>query len=194
MSTVTAAAAALGFAVFVLYDFSVLRGKKGLLPRYGFAAGCVLWLFTAGLSAYACKGAMRTGPLGFLWAALACLFGALLVWALFFSLPKRTYTDPSAPRRVYDRKLYALCRHPGYLAFAGMCLFLRLWFGPGSGLGLGLLCLFNFAYILLQDRLIFPRIFTDYAAYRRTTPFLLPSAASLLRCVRQCRNRKDSEP
>ena len=193
MKTVIAASAALGFAAFAAYDFCALKGRRGFAARYGFAAGCALWLLTVGLSAYLCRNTVRTGVWGAVCAALAVLSGALLLWALFFSLPQGTYSDPSARRTVYDKKLYALCRHPGFPAFALLCFFLRLWLGPESGLGLGLLCVFNFAYIVLQDRIIFPRIFTDYARYRRSTPFLIPNAESFARCVRQCRDRKDNK-
>ena len=37
--------------------------------------------------------------------------------------------------------------------------------------------------MLWQDRVIFPVSIEHYAAYRRSTPFLLPTAASLRRCL-----------
>lgn len=192
MNAVIGAAAAAGFILFAGYDLAALRKKTGPFSRCGFAAGCVLWLIAAGLTAYACRDAVLPGLRGAFAAAGACLSAGLLVWALFFSLPKGTYSDPSARRRAYNEKLYALCRHPGLLFFGGMCVFLRLLLGRGSAFGLGLLFAFDLAYVVLQDRIVFPRVFVDYAAYCRYTPFLIPSAESFRRCVRQCINRKDS--
>lgn len=187
MNAVIGAAAAAGFAFFVVYDFAALRERQGFFSRCGFAVGCILWLFAAGLTVWSCRETMLPGLCGVLAAAGACLFAGLLVWALFFSLPKGTYSEPSARRRVYDQKLYALCRHPGLLFFGGLCVFLRLFLGRGSTFGLGTLFLFDFAYVILQDRVIFPCIFVDYAAYCRRTPFLFPNAESFGRCI----NRKD---
>jgi hypothetical protein len=42
----------------------------------------------------------------------------------------------------------------------------------------------NLALVALEDRLLFPRLFgDDYAKYSSTVPFLLPSRASIRRCL-----------
>ena len=44
-------------------------------------------------------------------------------------------------------------------------------------------------YVIFQDFWTFPRTFTGYDAYKDSTPFLLPSAASIRRAVRTRRRR-----
>ena len=42
--------------------------------------------------------------------------------------------------------------------------------------------LLNILYVLFQDLYIFPRTFSNYAEYKKSTPFLIPSRGSILRC------------
>ena len=120
------------------------------------------------------------GPLQlvFLALALACL--ACLVKALFFSLPKDTYAQPGAPRTVCRNGLYALSRHPGVLFYVLMYLFVLAAF-PQAWVAacVAVLIAGDLAYMLLQDRWSFPRIFTDYEDYRRSTPLIVPTPRSL---------------
>ncbi len=41
----------------------------------------------------------------------------------------------------------------------------------------------NVVYAFVQDRYIFPALFDDYEGYRNKTPFLIPSPASIKRCI-----------
>ena len=60
-----------------------------------------------------------------------------------------------------------------WLALGGAALFwLAFWYS-----------LFNVGYVLVQDYYTFPRIFTDYAQYKRQVPFLLPNVKSLKNCI-----------
>ncbi|MBQ2924056.1 MAG: hypothetical protein IJE57_00655, partial [Anaerotignum sp.] len=55
-----------------------------------------------------------TGKTVFL-LVLAVLFFVLLIYTLFFALPfEETYVAQDA-HKTYDKKMYALCRHPGVL-------------------------------------------------------------------------------
>ena len=68
-------------------------------------------------------------------------------------------------------------------------LYKRPWGGRLFAAGGALLAAFalytalDALYVLWQDRVIFPVSIEHYAAYRRSTPFLLPTAASLRRCL-----------
>ena len=94
--------------------------------------------------------------------------------------------------KTYDRGMYALCRHPGVLWFAG--LYAALWCTLGGKLLLWLAffySLLNLFYVILQDRYTFPRIFSDYESYQQKVPFLLPNRESLKRCVATLRKAGD---
>ena len=110
---------------------------------------------------------------------LAVFFFGLLVYTLFFALPvEASYARPGEERGACTTGVYALCRHPGVLWFAGLygCLWaaggLPLWEAAVlSGLNVGL--------VVFEDRCVFPAKLKGYDDYRRTTPFLLPSRQSV---------------
>ena len=117
-------------------------------------------------------------------AGPAGAFLAVLIYTLFFALPfEETYVAQDA-HKTYDKKMYALCRHPGVLWFAGFYICLWLAFGTKPLLVMAIwFSLLNFCYIVLQDDYTFPRIFSDYEDYKKRVPFLLPNGKSLKRCI-----------
>ena len=69
--------------------------------------------------------------------------------------------------------MYALCRHPGVLWFAGV--YGCLWLAAGLPLWeAALLCGVNVGLVLFEDRCVFPALLEGYEAYQAATPFLLP--------------------
>ena len=120
----------------------------------------------------------------FFFLILTILFLGLLIYTLFFALPfEETYVTQDA-HKTYDKKMYALCRHPGVLWFAGFYFCLWLAFGGKSLLVMAVWFSFlNFCYIILQDCYTFPKIFSDYDDYKRRVPFLIPDGKSLKRCL-----------
>ena len=173
----------LGIAAFVLYflyDINSFTWKRKL-PGTFFLIGTL------------CIGAATVLDLVFAWrtgafsgaadilllaGALVC-FGAL-IYSLFFALPfKETYADQTDGRRVYRGGVYALCRHPGILFFFGTYLLLGLAALPSPVLFRFLLfSALNLAYAWFQDRITFPRTFTDYPDYQSQVPFLIPTGQS----------------
>ena len=86
-----------------------------------------------------------------LFLILAILFLGLLIYTLFFALPfEETYIEQDA-HKTYDKKMYALCRHPGVLWFAGFyfCLWLSLGTKPLLAMAVWFSFL-NFCYIVLH--------------------------------------------
>lgn len=133
------------------------------------------------------------------WAAvfvlLALGFLALLVYTLFFAIPLRpTYLDNSAQRRfACDTGVYALCRHPGVLWLLLCLLFAGLAAGSPAAIGFSLyISALNVLYVALQDRYIFPKLFSNYSAYQQTTPFLIPSVRSTRRCFETLSTKRSS--
>jgi protein-S-isoprenylcysteine O-methyltransferase Ste14 len=185
----------LAFLLFILYDVNSVTGNYGLL-RGGFSLGCLLLAAaTAGIvltSVSETAGAGMTGETAavtartVIFAAAAFLFLILLVYTLFFAIPfKETYIKPNRQPALCTIGVYALSRHPGVLWFTGF--YFSLWLAFSGSLLLTAAVLFsllNLFYIILQDRWVFPKVFADYADYKKTTPFLIPDCPSLHRCAR----------
>lgn len=167
-----------GFGLFFLYDCnSVLWRRK--IPKGFFAVGCCL---TLGSSAV-CLGKAWTGAMRWPWLAGGILCAGLTVYALFFALPfEKTYVHPAEKPPVYDRGMYALCRHPGVLWFCLSWLFLGLCWDRAQVWGFALTAsALNIGYVVFQDVWTFPRTFENYRTYQKHVPFLIPTPGSIRR-------------
>lgn len=182
----------MAFGLYYAYDWCTVRRPDASVLRWGFPTAGGLVLLATGWTALRCGLAWPLSPGQILWGIGSLLSFLLLIDALFFSLPAGTYEDPAERRRVYDGGLYALCRHPGYLAFELLYFCLAMLLGRESWPCFALLCVLNFVYIVLQDRWTFPHIFSDYEAYRRKVPFLVPNTRSIGRWMALRRGRKDA--
>ena len=171
-------AAGLGaFALFFLSDHNDWKLKRRSL-RLCFPLGTLLLLL--GTSAGCVRGRPPLhGGLRLAALILAAGFAALLVHTLFFALPaEASYAHPGQDRPVCVSGVYALCRHPGVLWFAG--LYLCLWGGFGFPLWAAVLyTALDVLLVVFEDGWVFPARLSGYDDYRRTTPFLLPNASSL---------------
>ena len=179
----------LGFACLFLYDINSVRWKNKMLHR-GFVTG----MFCIALSTALALGSDLSALPPFTAAryagiALAVIFLAALIYTLFFALPfQSTYTYNDKLKSICDRGVYAFCRHPGFWCFAGFYASIYL-FRPDREIAILALGFtgFNFLYILLQDRWTFPNTFRAYDAYRRSTPFLIPTCSSIKTGLRTLR-------
>ena len=181
---ITGLIGAVGFVCCLAYDVnSVVWKKQAARGLFAIGSGCIAAAALLGMLTGWQAGGLRT-PASWLALAGAVLFGWLLVYTLFFALPfEETYRQAEQQgRKVYDRGMYALCRHPGVLWFFLMFLCLGAAFYPGALLWQGLVfsgC--NLVYVLVQDRWTFPQVFVDYGDYRRRVPFLVPTRESVCR-------------
>ncbi len=170
------------FILFGLYDFNqVLWKKPGI--RSGFPLGMLaLGLATFFMVRDTLPG-MDLGILHWLGLITALLCFGMLMYVLFFALPFReTYIqqDQGLKNQVYDRGWYGVCRHPGFLFFAGG--YVALGFVMSSqpaNITIAVLILLNFLYILFQDRWTFPKSLEGYESYRQRIPFLIPTITSI---------------
>ena len=175
-----------GFLLYLLYDINSFT-YQARIPRTFFMSGSVLIGSATVLDLRsAWKLSAFSGVLDVLLLAAGAVCFAALIYSLFFALPfQETYTEQTNGRKVYDGGVYALCRHPGILCFAGMYLCLGLAALPGDLLYHGLVfSLLNLAYAWFQDRVTFPKTFCNYEAYRERVPFLFPTGDSI-RLARQ---------
>ena len=185
----------LGFALYFLYDINSITVRSKLLHS-SFAIGTAFIATATGMDLWsAFKSNAFSGLTDLLFLVLSALSFIALIYCLFFALPfQQTYAEQQAANRsVCGKGVYALCRHPGILCFFGTFLFLGLAAWPANLLVHGLVfSALNLIYALFQDRITFPKIFSDYHIYRTRVPFLLPTSNSV-RLARDSWPRKDSK-
>jgi len=170
----------LGICAFILFFISDYNDWRPFL-RWGkflFPAGGV-WLCAGTVLEARMRTPITSGWLRGCVFALLAAFAALLVYTLFFALPvEASYTRPGEKRPACTTGVYALCRHPGVLWFAG--LYLCVWLGFGLPLWeAALYSGLNVLLVLFEDRCVFPARLEGYERYQRTTPCLIPNAASI---------------
>ncbi len=178
----------ISFVLYMLYDLEqadAIPHRFHKITKYFFTAGSVILVAVTGLALRKADifGVQWSGKLVFT-LILTVLFFGLLIYTLFFALPfEETYITQDT-HKTYDQKMYALCRHPGVLWFAGFYICLWLTFGTKLLLVMAIwFSLLNFCYIVLQDRYTFPKVFSDYGDYQKRVPFLIPNGKSLKRCL-----------
>jgi len=184
-----------GFLLFFLYDINSYTLRNRILGC-SFFAGCVLILFSTAIQLYrAWLAEVFSSPADIPLLFLAFLSFICLIYCLFFALPfSETYVDAQDQRHVYDKGVYALCRHPGVLCFFALYLFLGLAALPHPLLYYGMILSFlNFLYVLFQDRITFPKTFCDYIEYKKHTPFIIPTPKSIRRAFHTIRREKRKE-
>jgi protein-S-isoprenylcysteine O-methyltransferase Ste14 len=112
---------------------------------------------------------------------LLILGGGLTSYSTLIEIPLAMQRDPQADHSsIYQKGTYALCRHPGFLWLIVDLTGVVILANHLSTLVMAISwVVLNFAVILVQDRIIFPRQFPAYRHYQHTTPFLLPTPTSL---------------
>ena len=182
----TMAMGLLGFILFFIYDLNDAYWNHKILNGL-FPVGLIL---LGGSVIVEIVLAIVTIPkLGFislLGLTFALLFFVGLMYTLFFALPfKSTYIDVAEGRKTFKFGVYALCRHPGLGCFIGLFFFLYLAF-PSTKIAIMSIvyCALNLLYVVFQDLLTFPVIFSDYDLYKSETPFIVPNFKSIRTCCR----------
>jgi len=119
----------------------------------------------------------------------------LLFYSLFWEIPfQQTYMDAGVGDRLVKTGTYALVRHPGVLWLAFLLLALILVSRSRLLLLAAPLWIFlDVLYVWIQERFFFGRMFVGYAQYKRETPMLLPTPASIVRCWQSLRGSKGIE-
>ncbi len=184
-----------GFGLIHLFDFISLK-RLPYLKSITFSAGSLLWL--GSLVLLAASPNRFELPLFVTIAgwSLALVFGLLFIHSLFISLPfSQTYVKKGVGNQLVTTGLYALVRHPGVpmlsLGLIGLAL------GTGSkelAAAVPIWIIADALLVYLQDRIVFPRMFTGYAEYQCCTPMLLPNKASLTAFIEGLKqNKKVSE-
>ncbi|PPD57324.1 methyltransferase family protein [Dehalogenimonas etheniformans] len=171
---------AAGFLLMHLLDFASIKKAPFIKPALSFF-GTMLIAVSATMVAIACR---KFGLPE--WASIAgwAIMGVsawLTVYSLYFALPAvRTYIKPGSSGQLVTRGVYALVRHPWLLFFAlsmtGLALGSRSILAVEAGIAWTILSLI---LVYVQDRKIFPHMFSGYAIYQKTTPMIVPNRNSV---------------
>ena len=175
----------LAFAFALIFDIASLRGPLWLKRVSGLAVP-VIFIYAA--VEVSCQRPRLAFPfyVGVMGWALLGLSLCLLIYSLFIEISfVQTYPGAGTGDRLVTTGTYALCRHPGVLWFSlfVVSLFLvsrsREWLAAGP-IWIGA----DWVYSWIQDRWIFPRMFSGYADYQHRTPMFVPTRASIGQCMR----------
>ena len=108
---------------------------------------------------------------------LICLLA--LVYILFIEIPLSPQFGRTEKREVITYGTYGIVRHPAFYPFLLNLLSLMLLTGSREFIINALYLVFlDFLLILIEDLIIFPRIFSNYYEYKKKVPFLLPGIKS----------------
>ncbi|MFC1984066.1 hypothetical protein ACFLVO_03540 [Chloroflexota bacterium] len=170
----------LGFLLIHLFDIVSLKRLPMAKP--------IIWLLGNGLLIYAlvmaCLWSYKLPlPVWSTWLGWTLLTTSLLplIYSLFVNLPfHKTYIATGVGDKLIRTGLYALVRHPGVHWF--VLLMLSLLLISKSSLLLitaPILILLDIGLVIVQDKFLFGKMFTDYNNYRQETPMLLPNRQSI---------------
>ena len=170
-----------GFILYLMYDINSFTTQNRLLGKCFFTGTVLIAASTVIELISAFKQKAFGGASDIILIILSGLSFILLIYCLFFALPfEETYVEQANGRKVYDGGAYALCRHPGIICFFAFYLFLGLAALPSAFLAKGMIYSFlNLLYAAFQDRVTFPKCFTNYEDYRKRVPFLIPNKKSI---------------
>ena len=181
------------FLLFGIYDINQVQWNKKPLDLLFFIGILILVISTCWLIVSS-EVFLETSKLQIMALIISGVFFLLLGYSLFVAIPfSNTYlseTDNNS-KKVCDQGMYALCRHPGLLWFT--CAYMFLALGIQSTAAILMVAVFivcNFLYVFLQDRWTFPHVFEDYEGYKKSVPFLIPTATSISRSFLTRRKEK----
>lgn len=170
----------LGFLILHLFDIVAIKRLPVAKP---FA-----WMLGSGLLLYAlAMASLGTDKLPLpswsTWLGSALLAASLLVlmWSLFINLPfRKTYVASGVGDKLVTTGLYGLVRHPGVPGFVLVLLSLILVSRSSLLLTAApIFTLLDIVLVIVQDKLVFGKMFAGYDGYRRKTPMLVPNRQSL---------------
>ena len=169
----------LGFASLLMFDVLSLCNKKYF--KYIFGISGFLLIFVSSIMIIVnyshfleIDSVFRFIALFFAMASLV-----LLIYSVFIEVGKKTYQVENQHYLV-TTGTYALTRHPGVLWMLLLYIFGAIFFQNLLAIYAALVwTLVNIAYVSIQERFIFHKIFDNYDKYRESTPMILPNFDSI---------------
>lgn len=112
-------------------------------------------------------------------------FMGVLMYSIVIEVGVKTYqADPE--HRLVTTGTYALVRHPGVIWLLIIFLLTALYYANLYLLAAGLVwTAINICYVIIQEKMILEKIFTEYNRYKKETPMIIPSFKSIIKFKNQ---------
>jgi len=171
------ALAGTGYVLLLLFDMAQLYHRRALAVL----SSTIGYLCVTSASIFLVLSFRPFPAPVFLQILLLCGAAAgviLMVLSLFVHLPQAEIyagTPASTGRRAAATGLYALARHPFFLSYTLFLASFGFLFRDASynGLALAMLAM-ELVLVTIEDLVIFPRLFENYAEYQEAVPMLVP--------------------
>jgi protein-S-isoprenylcysteine O-methyltransferase Ste14 len=122
------------------------------------------------------------------WGLLAVSIFMIML-ALFINLPfRKTYVEAGVSSKLVKTGLYALVRHPGvYWVATFMFSFVLISRSSMMLVAAPVFVFLNTAFVIIEDKYFFVKMFDGYAEYQKETPMLIPNRKSIQAFLRSIR-------
>ncbi len=158
---------AIGYLLAGLYDVAILH-QKSLLKRI-FFIGFFITAVPYPIIFLTTKSPLSTLAIGIL-LFLMLIFTLLLIYSVFLEF----IISPDTTGKLFRKGTYSFSRHPGFIWYTVINILIAIYFWNYQ---IALLCLgysiCNLLLIIVEDLIFFPRMFPEYADYKKETPFFL---------------------
>jgi len=112
----------------------------------------------------------------------AIFFFFLLLYSNFIEIGLKSPYSDSNERDALSSGSYGLVRHPGFLWLLLVLIMLVLIYKHTQFTLISMYMIaMNFILILIEDIILFPRIFNNYREYKKEVPFIIPRIRKVLR-------------
>ncbi len=172
----------ISFLCLFFFDISQVYHKKKLARVFsiigysGIFSSLLILIFS-----YKIEGGFS--PFLYPKAAGSGLFFLLLIYSDFIEIGLKS--PCSAERRsAFTRGTYGIVRHPGFLWFLfSLTLLILIYKNREFTLIASSMVGMNFLLILFEDLFLFPKIFSNYADYKKCVPFIIPGFTEILKRI-----------
>lgn len=171
----------LGFISMNIFDLvSLKKVPFGIKP--------LLWTAGCGMLFYAilmlCSESSNLSLDSWMvWAGWGLLTVSLfmIMLALFINLPfRKTYVEAGVSNRLVKTGLYALVRHPGvYWVATFFFSFVLISRSSMMLIAAPVFVFLNTAFVVIEDKYFFVKMFKGYTEYQKETPMLIPNRRSI---------------
>jgi protein-S-isoprenylcysteine O-methyltransferase Ste14 len=180
----------LGFIGFLLFDIFSMK-QKPILKYSSIVIGMFLIVWSTYQITQLPQSLFVPILTRYIALVLGLVFFGLLIYSVFIEVGIKTYRKVSQHLLVTDGT-YSLVRHPGVIWLFLFYFFFALFFMSNDLLITAFVWTFvNTVYIIIQERLILVKLFSDYESYSQTTPMVIPNIRSMRKFMTTMNWRKE---
>lgn len=181
----------LGFIAMNIFDLvSLKKVPFGIKPLL-WTAGCGMLLYAILMLCFESNTLPLDGWM--VWAGWGLLGVSLfmIMLALFINLPfRKTYVEAGVSSKLVKTGLYALVRHPGvYWVATFMFSFVLISRSSMMLIAAPVFVFLNTAFVVIEDKYFFVKMFEGYTEYQQETPMLVPNRRSIKAFLQSIKRR-----